>query len=72
MYDESIACYRESLPTQAASVKTEERARREAVIGPYLNVLVLNEPPAGRLLQGGDLPERCRFFVDFTTGDFPT
>jgi hypothetical protein len=28
--------------------------------------------PTGRLLQGDDLPRRCRFFVDFTTGDFLT
>jgi hypothetical protein len=40
MYEKSIASCRESLPTQAASVKTEERARREAVIGLYPNVVV--------------------------------
>jgi hypothetical protein len=49
-----------------------KRARREAVIGRYPDVLVPGGPPAERLLQGDDLPRRCRFFVDFTTGDFLT
>jgi hypothetical protein len=69
MYHESIACYRESLPTQIASVETGERTGREAVIGRYPDVLVRNEPPAKRLLQGDTLHRRCRFFRLFGVGD---
>jgi hypothetical protein len=62
MQGESIASCREFLPTQAASVTTEERAGREAVIGPYPDVLVPGGPPTGRLLQGDALPRRCQLF----------
>jgi hypothetical protein len=72
MYDKSIACYRDLSPAVPPVPGHEKKAHREAVIGRYPDVLVPNEPPAERLLQGDDLPGRCRFFVDFPIGDLPT
>jgi hypothetical protein len=62
MWGESIACYRDLSPAVPPVPGRGKRARREAVIGPYPDVLVPNEPPTGRLLQGDDLPGRCRFW----------
>jgi hypothetical protein len=64
MKGESVASYRESLPTQAASVETEERARRETVIGPYPNVMVPGGPRRGvsfkaMLFPGGANSSDC-------------
>jgi hypothetical protein len=58
-----------SSPAVPPIPKWGKRARWEAVIGRYPIVLVPNEPPTGRLLQGDDLPRQCGVFRPSREGD---